>query len=164
MPTTVFDKLGQITLTANQQVLTFSSIPSGYRELIIIGRSVWVYPGSGNERFAYYFNGDTAANYRSVWTYGDNNSLAENTRIGNANNYGGSITDSNNQGGIVISHIMNYSSTSLATGWQTRTIDGNVAYNMAGYWTNTAAVNQIDLSCAGGSQFKSGSNFSLYGI
>ena len=164
MPTTVFDKLGQITLSANQQNLTFSSIPSGYRDLIIIGRSVWVYASSGNERFAYYFNGDQAANYSSVWTYGDAGSLAQSTRIANANNYGGNITDLNNQGGIVISHIMNYSNTSVQTTWQTRTIDGNVAYNMAGYWTNTAAVNEVVLSCAGGSQFKSGSNFSLYGI
>lgn len=164
MPTTVFDKLGQITLTANQATLTFSSIPSGYRDLIIIGRSVWVYPSSGNERFAYYFNGDQAANYSSVWTYGDNNSLAQNTRINNANNYGGSIPDLNNQGGILITHIFNYSNTNLKTSWQTRTIDGNIAYNMAGYWNNTAAVNEVVLSCASGSQFKSGSNFSLYGI
>lgn len=157
MPAT-FDPLSTTTLSSNAVGVTFSSIPQTYTDLFLVasGRS------TSNQLVYCQFNGDTGGNY-STTTLGD---------IGGANsgrqvNAGGVFIgafDQNNTSSSVF-QIMAYRNSSI-----NKTVLTYVQYGLQSVqrhislWRNTAAITSVYIYIAGGSNFVSGTTFSLYGI
>jgi hypothetical protein len=145
----------------------FSSIPSTYTDLVIIGNL----GATTNSYPCARFNSDTAANYSVTDIYGNGTSAASargTSRtiadisydiIGNAN------VEMN-----FIANIMNYSnSTTYKTMISRVNLAANGATATVSLWRNTAAITNIKLytATANGSNlynFANGSTFTLYGI
>ena len=153
--TTAWVPLATTTLGASASSVTFSSIPSGYRDLILVVAGT----GSSSGSIRIQMNNDTGSNYTYVDAFGNGSSAASSsgtlTSAIVADLY---ATESNG-----IAHIMDYSAT-----YNQKTIlaRGNaasgIARMVANRWANTSAVTEIDVFPSSGN-FNSGSTISLYG-
>lgn len=153
------------TLGSAAASVTFSSIPQGYTDLILISylRNA---TGNGYNAFA-QFNGDSATtSYSTTYLYG-NGSIA------------GSSKDTGTQAGIRVAfsnstalsfstnvtHIMNYSNNTTFKTLLSRNNDPNsITLLASGTWRNTAAITSISIVPESPAQWQSGSTFTLYGI
>ena len=159
MPTPTYTPLQTITLSGSASSVIFGSIPSSYKDLVlVIQGSV-----TSNTNIFVRFNSDsTAGNYSYVYM------------LGAGSGSGSSGATSGNGWGVLLSgalstniyQIQDYSATDKHKSALLRTSQGNsgdvIAY--AGRWANTNAINSIGLYPSGSFTFNSGSTFSLYGI
>ena len=150
------------TLSSATSSLTFSSIPQGYTDLVVVANRL----SSAVDNLSMQFNGDTGSNYSFTVLYGTG-STAGSARGSNTNNpyldyYAASESTF---AAPVILNIQNYANsttykTTLARGSNaSRGVDAT-----AMLWRSTSAITSILLKCHDGSNFASGSTFSLYGI
>jgi len=150
------------TLASAASSVTFSSIPQGYTDLVLIANRL----SSSLDNLSMQFNGDTGSNYSFTVLYGTG-STAGSARSSNTNNpyldyYAASESTF---AAPVILNIQNYANsttykTTLARGSNaSRGVDATVML-----WRSTSAITSILLKCHDGSNFTSGSTFSLYGI
>ena len=168
---------GGLTLISSQSpsgtnVVTFSSIPNTYKDLVIMcqGRGT---NASNSVSVEIKFNGDTtAANYSRV-------------RIGTTDG-AGTIAGTNSNDGLIgqiaaasatageagsfEATIPNYSTTSFRKQWISRwdgllgTTNSNLNCELvSGRWANTAAVSSFTLTTTAGGNWAAGSVVSLYG-
>lgn len=168
-----YQSITQTTLGSNTASVTFSSIPSTYThlELLVQARSTHTQPA---DFVLVRYNGDTTAGnyaYASLWVNG--------TTIGNNNTSSSSFTgfsaisgdgNTSNIFGISRFIIPEYKNTSVQ---KTGFASGNSASGsntFAGitlnglFWNSTAAISSITLSLNSGTNFITGSTFSLYGF
>ncbi len=149
--------LSTITLQAATSTLTFSSIPSTYRDLIL---SLETFGTASSEFFSIYFNGDTTnTNYSRVIAYsnsGGNGSVAAN------NHYISAVYSSNRQ--LTNVQIFDYSVADKHKSLLTRVAAGQQSevVMVASRWANTAAISSISIVPVSG-VFSAGSTFSIYG-
>ena len=155
MPTSTYIALANLTLSANDSDITFSSIPATYKDLVVIINGKF----SSGGGFKVSFNGDTTdANYRWVYMYGTGASAvsaANDTAV-----FGFLGTEQS----IVRMNIMNYSSTSFehpVLNRIERITDSDFTMLLAGKWRSTNAINSIRFYNA---TFLSGATFAIYGI
>jgi hypothetical protein len=150
------------TLGSAAASVTFSSIPQGYTDLVLIANR----SSSGLDNLSMQFNGDTGSNYSFTVLYGTG-STAGSYRGSNTNNpyldfYASS---SSSLPTPVIMNIQNYSNS---TTYKTTLARGNAAATGVDatvmLWRNTSAITSILLKCHDGSNFTTGSTFSIYGI
>jgi hypothetical protein len=146
---------------SSTSVITFSSIPSTYTDLVLIADAKLDVSGQG---INLTFNSDTATNYSSTRLYG-NGSSASSDRQTNGT-YINFALGSVDAGQLIIANIMNYSN---ATTYKTTLIRQNTASafvgSLVGLWRATpAAITRIDLTSGGTSKYVAGSTFTLYGI
>jgi hypothetical protein len=149
------------TLGSAAASVTFSSIPQGYTDLVIVvnaGASV----GTANGGFR--FNGDTGNNYSQTYLRGNGSTAASSAITNNSQinlDYYGFTTSLTN---MEIIQIQNYSNS---TTYKTVLIRGdNADYGVkasVGLWRNTAAITSIVIK-SDAYNFISGSTFSIYGI
>lgn len=159
-------KIADVAVTSPVTSITFSSIPSGYTDLLLtasardntgnVGNFLNIdLNSSGGTGFTNRFlnaNGSTASSNsaygRLVIEYCGNSSTAN--AFGNGEIYFSNYTSSN---------YKSYSCNSVSEN------NGTTAYvNMtAGLWSNTAAINAINLSANTGS-ITANSTFTLYGV
>jgi hypothetical protein len=149
--------------------LTFSNIPQGYTDLVIVS-SVNSNRGSGLDSLAIRFNGDTGNNYSVIYMQSNSSSGITSSRATNQSNiWVGNITansTANNFSSNLI-NIMNYSSnntykTILARGGSITTVT-DVEANV-GMWRSTSPITSVTIRSETGSNFNSGSTFTIYGI
>jgi hypothetical protein len=149
------------TLSSAAASVTFSSIPQGYTDLIIVvnaGASVATANGSIR------FNEDTGNNY-SQTTLRGNGSAAASASLANISqinlDYYGFTTSLTN---LEIIQVQNYSNSTTN---KTVLIRGDSAdYGVravVGLWRNTSAITRIDIK-SDAYNFITGSTFSIYGI
>jgi hypothetical protein len=147
------------TFTSAASTLTFSNIPQGYTDLVIIAN----YANSGGQSDSYLrFNGDSGTNYSKTQLYGTGSAAGSNNQA-NFSNFGGfgyvGTTLSN-----TVCNIMNYSNS---TTYKTVIVRSNdtAGLTMAnvGLWRSTAAITSIVIGFAN-NNFISGSTFTLYGV
>jgi hypothetical protein len=145
--------------------VTFSGIPSTYRDLVLVISSTGTLSGGpGDEFINCKFNGDASASYNFArWSrYETDQGL--NQTPGNI----GSNISSDTEGELWPTkvEIFDYANVAVNKHWHSHTSlygGGNFAPRFIdGFWSNHAAINQIDLFMAGQS-FKAGSKFALYG-
>lgn len=158
-------------LAADAASVTFSSIPSDYRHLLLVatGRTAEsaVFSDVGLR-----FNGDTAAHYASSTISGG--SLASNTSFGTTlARYGlifaGATAPASEPGsGYLL--IPNYSGTTwkkIGVGLSAF-LDSAGLNNLSGtrhiFWDSTAAITSLTVLVNGGANLLSGSLFELYGV
>jgi hypothetical protein len=166
-------QLGQVSPSGTATV-TFSAIPSGYASLWLVGQGRSSAAGTGSDAIKMTFNSDTGANYTIQVQYGNGvfanaaqvtgasaGQAGEMSKAGDVANYGSSFQ-------LV---IPSYAATTFAktyTGTYMVFIGAATSslYTLgnAGGWNNTAAITQIDLATASGSNWVAGSTITLYGI
>ncbi len=158
--------LANITLQSASAQITFSGIPSSFRDLVIVMQGSpadTAYPVH-----ALRFNGDTSNNYSyvgmtgsgSAASAGNNNSLSY-ASLGQA--YGiGPATSSNF---VTIAHVMDYSATDKR---KTMLVRNNVAGTgveaQTVRWASTSAITSIVVIPSSGAGFAAGTTISLYGV
>lgn len=165
MPTNTYVELDKVTLGSATNSITFSSIPSGYTDLIAIC-SVKATTGS-NEVLRAQVNGDTGSNYSYTYLQGVS-SGAESGRASNstlilAQAGNQAITETANTFAPYTVQFMNYSNTTTNKTILARGAGTNQAGASVSLWRNTAAITSIRFYIAAGN-FDTGSTFSLYGI
>jgi hypothetical protein len=163
MPST-YTPIATQTLASATALITFSSIPSTYTDLILV---TTVTPVTGGGTLYFRFNNDTATNY-SFTELGGNGSAASSTR--GTSTTSGLLFDytvgmpSTSQS-TTITSFMNYSNattykTAIGRGNNAATfVDANVSL-----WRSTAAVNRLDIFEVASVNLAAGSTFTLYGI
>jgi len=158
LPTPTYTAIATTTLVSNTPTITFSSIPSSYRDIVL------VISGSdtvGGNLPLIRFNGDSGTNYSFVRaiTYGTVISSRGTNFTSTWDLAAINIAQSS-----VIVNIMDYSATDKHKTALART-NANTAevWMGAARWANTAAINQIGLSLISGN-YRAGTTISLYGI
>lgn len=163
-----YDSIASTTLSSTTASVTFSSIPSTYSHLQIriSSRSSFAFASMFDSYLA--FNGDnTYSGYKDHILYGNGASPTTVT----ASSYNLSYTTpgptqtASVYNGVVID-ILDYANTNK---YKVAKFLGGADLNGSGnivvgsiLWPNTAAINQITLSCDG--SFITGSSFALYGV
>lgn len=154
-----YEAIATQTLGSAAASVTFSSIPSTYTDLVV------VYAGNQvtQDNFSLQFNADTGTNYSSTTLYGDGTNAAS-QRFSSTSSIYGPILDATTQSNL-IAQIQNYSNS---TTYKTTLIRGNSSSfrttATVGLWRSTSAITSVKCQILGGSNFNSGSVFSLYGI
>jgi len=148
------------TLGSTSANVTFSSIPQGYTDLVLV---VQAKAATTDDNIYLRFNSDSGSNY-SVTNMSGNGSSAASTRFSNTSfiwfDYFGYLRTSSFS--TIIMNFQNYSnSTTNKTCLIRNNIDSVGVTASVGLWRNTAPITAINLLTSG---FASGSTFSIYGI
>jgi hypothetical protein len=150
------------TLTGNATSITFSNIPQGYTDLVIVTNVKSTSTGNLVMRY----NSDASASYSLTRLTGDSSS-AQSGRLANYNEI---YTDSNgyydgsnfNQAKII--NLMNYSNTATFKNCLIRSNRAQTGTDaIIGLWRSTSAITSVLLS-GNGNTLVAGSTFNLYGI
>lgn len=165
MPTNTYVALDKVTVGSATPSITFSSIPQGYTDLVVVAGSVTV----SNDGYALDFkiNGDTGSNY-SLTNISGNGSTVRSDRVSNGTNTANDLDYyygfSSSSPGSVILNFMNYSnSTTYKTVLARSGTAAKQTEASVHLWRSTAAITSIEIGAAG-SNIAAGSTFSLYGI
>ena len=152
--------LANITLGSTANTVTFSSIPSSYRDLCLV-----ISAAVPSANASYTINNDTSSTYNWVTLEG-NGSTVSSVNNGDtfglfANNY--IVWYSSNQT-LVTMDILDYSATDKHKTILTRANRPDNAINaVVCRWPSTAAITSLRLN-ANTSNFAAGSTFALYGV
>ena len=150
-PVSTYVALATVTLGGSDAEIEFASIPSSYRDLVLIGNSVGA---SGGENLTPKVNGSSSDFTWVQMTSG----LVSNT---GSNNSIGAMGTGNT---FIRLDFLDYSATDKHKTFiaQTRTTaDLRV---LAARWAQTTAISSVSVSIRTGFTFSAGSTFSLYAI
>ena len=153
------------TLGSASSPVTFSSIPSTYTDLVLIS-SVLGVTGTSYILQA-TVNSDSGTNYSTTWMLGNGTAASSGRSTSATSIYLGHLTGFLTTGSpmTAITNFPNYSNT---TTYKTTLSRGNNTGTdteaIVGLWRSTAAINRIDLTLGSGTNFQTGSTFTLYGI
>jgi hypothetical protein len=168
MPST-FEPIQTTTLTSTENLVTFSSIPQTYTDLVLMcsvkntGSSVYIVSWGGLR-----FNNDTtASNYSSTENLGAAVGTSSSRSVGNALASTNAFRSDNNYFNTSVVHIPLYATTTTyknALGISTGTM--NYVFQSIGLWKQTAAISTITFVSEDSSlsRFDIGTVFTLYGI
>jgi len=162
-----FDLLETQILSSNTSSITFSSLStyaSTYQHLQIRAVAKTDRSGADNDTVIMRFNGDSASNYSCHYLRGQSGSVSSGANTSETKILCRAIgaTDGN-FGALVIDILDAFETTKYKT---TRSLGGysNAILELgSGSWRNTAALTSILLDQDVGSNFLTGSRFSLYG-
>jgi len=159
MPTPTYVALATTTLASTDSQIDFTSIPSTYRDLVIV-IDTGVTAGAYDIRM--FFNADTSTgNYSRVVAWGNGGSVGSLTGAEQITYYG-APRDTQNSTNFV--QVMDYSATDKHKTSLVRSNNSASGLDMiASRWANTAAITSVRLLPSANS-FTIGSTFSLYGI
>jgi len=146
------------TLASAASSVTFSSIPQGYTDLVLVVNSAIT---TSNDAIYLQFNSDTGTNYSRTLLYGTGTAAASYRESSVAKIEIG-IEDTSNSTNIF--NIQNYSNSTTYKTILSRANATTVRVQAGvGLWRSTAAITSV-LVGTGTSTFISGSTFTLYGI
>jgi hypothetical protein len=161
-----FESIQTITVTSNTSSITFSSIPSTYKDLhirMVTRTDQFSVPG-----LRIRFNSDTASNYSTHRLVGNRSSVFSQNASGTNISIYGPGAFGTNLVGVNIIDILDYASTNkfktlrCLAGNENNTSSVNVAL-FSGNWRNSGtAINSIYMECD--TLFVANSYFALYGI
>ena len=160
MATPTYTALATITLSSSASSVTFSSIPSTYRDLVLVVNATQ----AASKNVQMRINGDSGSNYSDVIAFGYSGGTVSNSASGAQIRLSTSSIGSNWQTTV---QIQDYSATDKhKTILQRENTDTTYVKMLAGRWASTSAVTSISLGSYTGDtgDFASGSTFSLYGI
>jgi hypothetical protein len=161
MATNTYVALDKVTVGSAVSSITFSSVNSGYTDLVIVCNGTGGI-SSNDASILIQLNGDTASNYSTTYLLGDGTSAASG-RIGPSSAiYSMRINGTTNSTGIA--HIQNYSNSTTYKTILSRGNSPQYAIALVGLWRSTAAITSITLTEQNAGNFQSGFTASLYGI
>lgn len=164
MPGT-YEPIATQTLASATSLVTFSSIPSTYTDLIFV-----CVPGTVTLQDMYFrINGDSGANYSWTHLYGTGSAAGSVRSSGNA----AGMADYYGAPNLTVGHsnqiiqFMNYKNTTTYKTILTRSNRADSGTDVTtNLWKSTAAINSVQFRISGGAtiNFAIGSTFTLYGI
>jgi hypothetical protein len=160
--TATYAKIASTTLGSAVNSYTFTSIPSIYTDLIIIG-SV---SSANTDDVKIRFNSDTGSNYSSTNIYGTGSTAASARRTNEtAATIGFYATGMGTNNSPMIINVMDYANTTTYKTAISRSgrADGDTEA-IVGLWRSTAAISSLTLLVNNSNNFATGSIFTLYGI
>lgn len=138
--------------------VTFSSIPGTYTDLVLVSEAT----GTTNGAMDIRFNGDTGSNYSRTGMYWDGTTAAGYRSANLAYGLVGAGTTGRT---FALTQIMNYSNASTNKSYISQDSSASATGISLYYWRGTAAITSITLTGDPiGSTIGSGSTFTLYGI
>jgi hypothetical protein len=164
-------------LNAPAATVSFSSISSGYKQLVVYATAACSAAGS-NDQLYLQVNGDSAAHYGyeyllanggSTFAGDGGASMVALPKLGDL----GCANVSNNGGTSYMVTLPDYAGTTFAkNAITTANVPVGSSFgtnylsieNWSWWWNSTAAINQLTFGVVGGSNFVTGSRFTLYGI
>ena len=160
--------IDEVVTSSSQATVTFSSIPTTYRDLLIVVRGRSNRAGTNNDEVRLQFNGDTGNNYEYARTgraissaFSDGNATQGSAWIGSIS----AATSTANLPGLVEATIGDYNGTTfhkVVNGGSTAGGSGDTFTAKQGaIWRNTAAITSVVVLMV--STFVDGSVVSLYG-
>jgi len=157
MPTPTYDLIASTTLAASTSTVTFGSLPSTYRDLILVLDTAGT---SGVQGATIRLNNDSGSNYSSVDAQGTGSSTGSGTSSGTSAEIGVVTTDRV----VIISQFLDSSATDKHKTFLSRASNASDRVRMtASRYASTSAITSILVSITGGN-FSSGSTFNLYGV
>lgn len=151
-----YTPIATTTLGSAVSSYTFSSIPSTYTDLLIVGNGKL----ASDSTLAIRFNGDTGSNYSQTVLYGDGSSSAS-YRESNQSSQNFALWDTvQSSFNLQLQNYANtniYKTTLVRYGRTTSVIGASVVL-----WRSNAAINSVTIT--GGSNLQIGTTFTLYGI
>jgi hypothetical protein len=171
-PVGAYDSLATVNISSNTSVISFTSIPAGYKHLQLRGL-VRGNTGSTLDNVKMTFNSDTSgSNYVTLHQiYGNGSTAAAQSSTGNGWIYQSYLAGNSagaNMFGAYVTDILDYSSVNKNK--TTRTLAGTdqngggfITFS-SGLWMNSStAITRIDLEVEG-SSFRQYSQIALYGV
>lgn len=156
-PVSTYTALATETLSGSDASITFASIPSNYRDLILIVAG----NATGNENAELRFNGDSGSNYTNVRAIGTAGTHISDSATGTSTSRAARIGSGQS---TVIMHIMDYSATDKHKTVLARSMQSTDAVHMgAARWANTNAIYSIQVFVSANA-YALGTTISLYGI
>lgn len=155
--------LATVTLTGPQTVITFSSIPATFKDLVLVYAGTQT--NASGEVYIRY-NSDTGSNYTTVQMggYGSGSGFESDfttNRIVPAANVGESTTIISN----FVFTVLDYSATNKHKTSLLRMNTSSRGVNaQANRWANTNAINTITAEAGFAGQLATGTTISLYGV
>lgn len=165
MPTSTYVALATQTLGTAVSSVTFSSIPQGYTDLVLVSQLTG--SAANNQINIQVGNGsvDTGSNYSFTQMYGTGSATASARSTSQTSillGYTDAATTSINSN--LIASIQNYSNTTTNKTILSRgNSPARATAAIVGLWRSTSAINIITVS-TGSSTFAVGSTFTIYGI
>lgn len=161
-------------LTSVSSSMSFTSIPSGFRHLLIVGR-MRVDTAAEADEVKVQFNGDTGSNYDFQQLYGNGGTAAASTIRATTSIFALRSEAANGRANVFaagICFIFGYSISgvektilSLNQTFGDLSADADVLVALrSGLWRNTAVITSIAISPNAGPNFVTGTRFQLYGI
>ena len=162
MATNTYVALQTQVLGSAAASVTFSSIPQGYTDLVLVYNGTVTATGKD---VRYQVNGDTASTNYSYTVLNGNGTSATSARYGNSAYIGSYQSNgTSSTAATIMLHFMNYSNTTTYKTTLGRVSDAGAEINAhVGMWRSTAAINTI-LIYPNTNTFASGDTFTLYGI
>jgi len=156
-----YEPIATTTLASATDIITFSSIPSTYTDLVLIGNPKL----SGSLDYKWYVNGDGSSGLYSQTRLVGNGSSASSGRTTGANVlYINANTPASGSVQTFIMNFQNYANTNVYKTVLVRYNDaGSETAARVALWRNTNAITSISIS-TDSSTFAVGSMFTLYGI
>ena len=163
-------KIASTTVESPVTEITFSSIPSGYTDLLLT-TSTRRSTGSIWGTFTLKFNNDTSSTYTARRLLGDGSTASSTSYSTVGSIYAVEGTgDSSTASTFASAHIYipNYSSTTVNKSFSADGVGENNATTayasmVVGLYPSTSAINRIDVISGSGS-FMTNSTFTLYGV
>ena len=153
-----YTPLATNTLGSDTANVTFSSISGSYTDLVLV-----VNGGMATQAaMCVQFNTDTSTVYSVTRLYGDG-STATSDRFATTDSLDLGFFQANLNNNSII-QIMNYSNATTYKTVLTRWNSPAYVTAVVGLWRNTAAITSIKLFNPAGTNLKSGTTFTLYGI
>lgn len=162
MATNTYVALATQTLGSAAASVTFSSIPQGYTDLVVVAQ---VKGATATGDLVYRFNGDTGSNYSRTALYGTGSAAgsARSSSTTYISDYYGYPTTAANATDII--HLMNYSNTTTNKTVLARNNGPDGTEAIVGLWRSTAAITSIEFFItSSASNIATGSTFTIYGI
>jgi len=163
-----YEKIATTTLSTTAASVTFSSISSAFTDLYIVVNARGNNAGT-TDQVALRFNSDTSTNYSRTILYGTG-SAAASARTSNDSKIlidyvAGDTAAAGTFGGCYI-NVMNYANTTTYKTVLSRAgTAGDLVEANVGLWRATpAAISTVLIYPGIGSQWLTGSSFTLYGI
>jgi hypothetical protein len=151
-------KIASYTATTSTASYTFSNIPQGYTDLILVTSGI----GSATTNLECYINADTGSNYSFTYLYGDGSTVASG-RNANANRIVvGRLGTGTSHG---IAHFQNYSNSLINKTIITRKGKGSeIGMIFSNIWRNNNPITSLQIFGEGGQTMSSGYTATIYGV
>lgn len=157
---TAITALANVTLASATNVITFSSINSGFQDLYLVITPIAPTTGGG---VTLRFNSDTGTNYNRTAMWGTGSSASSGSTNGNSLGYFGG--DSTSQAVITL-HVFDYSATNKYKNFlskSSQTNSGQRVETSFGTWKGTSAITSVSI-INDSQNFSVGATFSLFGV
>lgn len=170
MPAT-FEPLATTTLGSAASSITFSSIGSGYTDLVVVLVGRGTDTGYVTDGVKLTFNSDTANNYSETYLRGDGSSASSSRTTSFPYIAIRSAITGGDAGsgifGLTVINVFSYGGSTFKTVLSSQSADANGSGTVTrdvGLWRSTSAITSLKLEPSNTTTFVSGSSATLYGI